>query len=644
MMKFDRKLSIVMMFWLVVCVSRTNSAQQEVAMSDVGIFSHHQVQNPEKKIAQAEAYVAADKQLKAIEVYESIVKTNPDHLKSWQRLAQLYSWNDMGDKAVQSYEQIVRLSPSDTEAKKTLAQYYLWNDRQIKAIVLYEKILEDEPNNTEIYRKLAQLYSWNGLSAKAIHTYEQIIKLDEKDIATMKVLADQYFWDDRTDEGIRLLERIADLEPDSLQFRKKLAQQQSWNNQTKPAVEQYQIILEKSPEDKEILKKLAQQLMWNNQPADAAPLYERLIRLEPDSLNHKNQLARAYLWSGQSRKAEEPLLNVLKEKPLHKESLLSLAEIERWSGRWDQAKQRLEKLLLFYPENEQASVLLRDIRKNYGTLLEAKYSRLSDSNEITRETIPISTVFHRNRFWDFGYQAARYRVFDDRLDSTTVGYGAQAVVNYHPTVSSKLGIEIGAINYSSNWTPFSLKFQFSQTIKEKMTAQIRYERHETQEGVRALADRIVLNGLITEIYWQVFRRWAISGNYQQFSYSDDNQKISTTAATYLTLKLKNPNIVTFAYYLFEDFDKIYLNSRPYWTPNELSTGSIGLNLKQTISQFAEIGAGYAITRQQGINSNNFNGSLAINFSDFSRFFISYLKTGSEVYHSTNFIVSFQHRF
>ena len=598
----------------------------------------------ERKIAQAESLIAVGKQKEAIAIYESIVKVNSEHLRSWQRLAQLYSWNDMPDKTISAYEEIVRLNPMDIDAQKTLAQFYLWNDKQTEAIDLYEKILVFQPDDLEIHKKLAQLYSWNNQPEKAIAQYEKIVSLDSTDTATMKMLADQYFWQNKVADGIRMLEKIVAQEPDSVQYRKKLAQQFVWNNQPQKAIEQYEEILKQNPNDTEILKKLAQQYMWNNRPGDAAPLYEKLIALQPDSLNYKIQLAYAYLWSNQTSKAEKPLREIFKKQPLNEEALLSLAEIERWSGRWDSAKERLKKIMVFDTQNDRAKNLLRDIRRHYGTAAEAKYSKLSDSNLITRETVPLSAMCFKNRYWDFRYQATHYRVTDERLDSVLVGYGARAAVNFHPRASTTVSLDLGVVNYSSNWTPYNFRLQLTQTIKDRFTAQLSFQRHETQEGVRALTDRIVLSGFVAEAYWQLFSHWAISGNYQLFNYSDDNQKVTATVASWLTLKMKNPHLVAYSYYVYEDFNKIYMSSLPYWTPDKLSTSSVGLNVKQPVSKFAQIEAGYGVTRQQGINSNNFNGGVTFNFTDFDILYLSYLKTGSKVYHSKNFIVSFVHRF
>ncbi len=598
----------------------------------------------EKKIARGDSLIAVNKQKEAISIFKSIVKEKPDHLRSWQRLAQLYSWNEMPEKAIKAYEQIVRLNPMDNEAKKKLAQFYLWNDRQKESIELYEKILIFEPKNLEIHKKLADLYSWDQMPDKAIAEYEEIVRLDSMNTKIMKMLADHYFWKGQADDGIRMLERVVSLEPDTLELRKKLAQHYVWNNQPEKAIDQYKAILEKNPDDRNVLKKLAQQYMWNNNPGQAALFYEKLISLEPDSINHKIQLTHAYLWSNQSAKAEKPLHEILQRQPFNKDALMSLAEIERWSGRWDLAKSRLEKVKISDTKNKRVLELLRDIRNNYGSFISAKYTRLSDSNLITRESMPLGATCFHNRKWDFQYQTAQYRVTDDRLDSTLVGYGARAEANYHPFVSTTISIELGAVNYSSNWTPFSAKVQLLQSIKGKFTGKLAFEQHETEEGVRALRDRIILRGFSSEAYWQIFPRLAISGNYQQFRYSDDNKKITATAASWLTIKMQKPNLYMYGYYLYEDFDKIYPTSLPYWTPERLKTSSFGFNAKQPISRLVSLEAGYALTRQQGINSNNVNSGVEISFTGFDKFSFRYQKSGSEVYHYTNLVAYFEYRF
>ena len=639
---FLNSLAIFVMIAIFLCPLAR--AQEYMLVCSQEAFFPAQYQDLKKQLALADSLIAENEQKEAIAIYEQIIKKHPQHLHSWQQLAKLYSWNEMPDSAIKAYEKVVELNPVDLDAKKRLAQFYLWNDRQQDAIGLYEEILSLDSQNLEIHRKLAQLYSWNSMPQNAIEEYEQIVKLDSMDTGTMKMLADHYFWMDRAEDGIRMLKKIVELEPDSLQYRKKLAQALIWNDQPQQAIEQYEKILQMEPNDTLTLKSLAQQYLWNNQPQKAAPLWQKLMEMFPDSINFKMNLANSYLWSNQSSKARKPLLEILQQQPLNKDVLLSLAEIERWSGKWDIAKKRLEKVKYIDPHNERMLKLLKEIRQNYGTFVLAKYTRLSDSNLITRETFPLSAACFYNHFWDFNYQAAQYRVTDSKVDSALIGYGMLVSANFHPFPNTTITLGLGAIDYSSNWTPWQAKLQLTRTWRGKLTTKLSFERQETQEGVRALTEKIVLQGLSAEMYWQILTKLALAGNYQLFKYSDDNQKLTLTGATYWTIHQNRPNVYLYSYYLYENFEKIYLSSLPYWTPDQLVTKSIGFAMKHPFFKFMSLELGYGLTRQQGINSNNYNANLVLSFTDFDKLVFSYQKLGSKIYHSEYLTISFGHRF
>ncbi|OQX96638.1 hypothetical protein B6I21_00395 [candidate division KSB1 bacterium 4572_119] len=601
-------------------------------------------QDLDKSIQLAEELVEKNEQLKAIKQYEKIVEEYPDHLSSWRRLAQLYTWNSMNEKAVACYEKIVRLNPVDSETMKTLAQQYIWADKQLKAIDLLENVLVLEQDNLEVHHQLAQLYSWNNMNDLAVKQYERIVKLDPTDTKTKKILAKNYFWSNRVKDGIRILENVLELEPDSVSIREELAQQYVWNNMNKKAIGQYEEILKLQPDNFEVQKKLAQQYMWNNRPADAAILYEQLLETEPQNDFFKKQLSNAFIWSGQGNKAEKILLKILNEQPYNKEILWSLAELQRWSGKWDLAKTNLNKLLKFEPNNKKARDMLIGIRREYGTFLEARYNRISDSNKLTREQIPVGVTCFCSRFWEYQFKAARNRIWDGRLDSSLVGYGGLMSSKFNFTTNTSMLVEIAATHYSSSWTPLAFRMQINQKFFNRLHTNVRYTRSESREGVRAITNKIMLGGVKGEFYWQLTKRLSLSGLYSDVSYSDDNNKKTATLASYFSMKLKNPRLVFFVYYSYEDFKKIYSSSLPYWTPDELATSAVGFNVEHEFSNFINASAGYSLVNQQSIYSHNFSGKLGIYFMKYNGVFIEFLKNGSDVYNAESVSVYYQHRF
>jgi len=640
------KISFMLLLLLITLITQMDYivAQEQLFADNMGDMLLQRRDELKAGIKKAEIFIENGNLGQAIAEYEKIVTMYPDHVSSWKRLAQLYNWNEKPEKAITCYEKIIEVDPLDSQTMKTLAQNYIWNNRQKEAIGLLEKIIVLEPDSLRIHKKLAQLYSWNNMPEKLINQYEKIIQLDSTDTQTMKKLAANYSWNNKPLMAIKILEQFIQNHPDSLNIRKELAQQYEWNEMPKNAIKQYEEIIKRDSTDIELMKKLAQQHMWNNRSADAVPLFRKILISEPENINVKIRLANAYLWSEQGAKAERPLLEILHKQPYNKAAMLSLAELQRWSGKWDLAKQKLTKLLQLDPNNEKAKELLTGIRQEYGTFPEARYYRISDSNKLTREQLPLTATCFFNRFWEYIFSATHYRVLDGRLDSTMSGYGAKVAAKYNYSPSTSSVVELAVANYSTNWTPLSFKIQLNQRLFGKIFTNVKYFRTETREGVRALINKILLDGYAGEFYYQVTKRWSLSGNYLFQTYSDNNRKITATAGSNFIIKLNNPKLYLYGDHSFEDFKNIYSNSLPYWTPEELSTSSVGLNISHNFYSWINLGGGYSLTNQRAVYSHNFNGQIGITFSKYGKLFFQYIKNGSKIYNAESFLAYFQYRF
>ena len=103
-------------------------------------------------------------------------------------------------------------------------------------------------------------------------------------------------------------------------------------------------------------------------------------------------------------------------------------------------------------------------------------------------------------------------------------------------------------------------------------------------------------------------------------------------------------LALYGYYSYQDFQKIYRTSFPYWTPNELETYSVGLSSEQQLFSWLNLGGGYGFANQQSIVSQNFNLKIGILVSRFSGLYLEYVKSGSEVYNAKSISLYYQHRF
>lgn len=590
----------------------------------------------------AEQLVADDKQLEAIKLYENYLQGNHSPAKAWHRLAQLYSWNEMPNQVIHVYEKMLQYYPDDKKALEILAQNYVWTDKQKQAISLYQKLSALEPRNIDYHKKLAQLFSWNEMPDQAVHEYEKIVQLDTTDVQVMRTLAQQYFWSNQSTKGIALLEKVIRLIPDSLSVRRQLAQQYVWQGMPHKAAKQYEEILSRNPQDIESMKNLAQLYSALNNYKKAIILYKFLLQKDPNDHKLLLLLAKNYLWAENTNKAKIEFKKYIANNPSDKEALLLLGEIQRWSGEWDKAKLNLQKVLILSPQNKKVKELLTGIRKEYGPLIESKYNRIKDSNQLTREEIPLAYYYFINRHWLMQTGISRLKVLDGKINSSLVGLSGSFAAQYNITQNSGLRIELSPHAYRSGWTAYGGKVQLIKNFFGRIYTNFGYYRKETQEGVQALFDKIMINGFAGNIYWQIIPRWNISTQIDYGKYSDANAKTTAAFSTQFSLFLK-PKISLFGIYSYEDFKKLYQTSLPYWTPNKLHTISSGLKIEQSIKALSA-GIGVYLTRQQNVMSQNLFTELGFSFTDFDKLFIRYEKTGSTVYSAKNLQAYYQHRF
>ena len=594
------------------------------------------------QLDRAEELVARGEQLQAIIVFEDYLQKKPNSPRVLYRLAQLYSWNEMPEKAVRCYEKIVALQPDNRAILQKLAQFYIWTDRQKDAIRIYEKLSAMQPANITYHKKLAQLYSWNDMPEKAIREYETIVQMDSTDVATMRMLAQHYFWSDRGKEGIKLLEKVVALIPDSLSVRRQLAQQYEWHNMPQKAIEQYEIILQRDAGDEKIAKKLAALYTATNHFEKAAEIYRTLLRKNPDDVKTRLALARVYLWSDKSALAAREFEKYLQLEPNDIEARLLLAEIQRWSGQWDKAKQHLQKVLAMDAGNEKALKLLRSIRKDYGPMFKGQYSYIRDSNQITRQEIPLGYYYYFNRHWQVQVGLQRINVSDGRVDSTLSGYGATIAAQYTTSPQQSFRLQVSPLTYQSSWNPLIVHLDYTRNVADRVYINFGLYRSETREGVQALLQRIVTHGIKGSLYWQITSRWSAFALYNRGLYSDDNGKVTASFQSEYAV-FAEPRIALYYFHSYEDFERIYPTSLPYWTPDRLQTASIGISAEKTFLRRLSAKLGFALTRQQKVLAKNVHFQFGLQMTEFDRLFLQYDETGSTVYNARSIQLSYHHR-
>jgi tetratricopeptide (TPR) repeat protein len=116
----------------------------------------------------------------AMDVYEHVLKLNPDNDTAKMGLAQGHIVSGQPMKGVGLLREIVAKRPDDVPANMILGKMSVQSGQFDKAVGRFETVLKTEPNNTEALYMLAVAHKETGNKTKAIELLEKCKQLVNK--------------------------------------------------------------------------------------------------------------------------------------------------------------------------------------------------------------------------------------------------------------------------------------------------------------------------------------------------------------------------------------------------------------------------------------------------------------------------------
>ena len=228
----------------------------------------------------AELYTESDQSVKAIDVYEELVKTNEKKREYWLQLGKIYSWNEQSEQAMLAYEKAVTLDPSDLNTIRQLSQQYQWNERPKAAFALQKVILRKNPGDLNLWKEHGIQAQGLNRNDEAIDAFKNIIKRDSTNAEAFFLLGETAMWSDRQSEAMISFKQVLKLEPENQKARFYLAQLSQYTPfQWMKAKKSYEHILSVDPYHQESTKLLLEIRQ------DYGPLFNSSLKYLDDSNN-----------------------------------------------------------------------------------------------------------------------------------------------------------------------------------------------------------------------------------------------------------------------------------------------------------------------------------------------------------------------
>ncbi len=221
----------------------------------------------------AQKHLAKGQYDKAIAEYLKLVKEDPNDVRTWLKVGDLYTRKGARKEACDTYGRVAR----------TYAQQGFF----LKAVAVYKQILKLDPSRLDIQLALAEMYEHLQLVSDALNTYEQV--------------AASYARGGDIDRALETLGRMADMDPDNIPVRIKYAEALSKAGRTEDAAAAFETG--------------AELLRAQGRMDDYIKVAERLLFHRPADLSVAKELAELYLQREDAKRALAKLQLCFKANP-----------------------------------------------------------------------------------------------------------------------------------------------------------------------------------------------------------------------------------------------------------------------------------------------------------------------------------------
>lgn len=239
--------------------------------------------NRNKVIAVAQKYAEKGAYDKAIAEFLKVVKEEPDDVRTWLKVGDLYAKKGARQEATSTYLKV--------------AEYYANQGFYLKAVAVYKQILKLDPTVVQVNIRLAELYQQLGLLSDAQNQYEHVAGFFQRQ--------------GRTRDALDVMQKLVELDPDNVPSRIKLAELYSKEEMREDAVREFGVAADRLREQGRI--------------DDFIKVGERLLWHKPGAIDLGRELAAIYLERGDPKRALAKLQQCFQAAPRDVETLQLLA-------------------------------------------------------------------------------------------------------------------------------------------------------------------------------------------------------------------------------------------------------------------------------------------------------------------------------
>lgn len=299
-------------------------------------------------ILKTDAYLALDKQEKAVEILEQALDlfTGEERISLLFELADVYDDYQEFEKVFDCLKLILEQEPNNEEALYKICFWTDFTGRNEESIKLHQKIIDDFPYNDLAWFNLAAAYQGIKLYEKALDAYHYAIAINEKFDYAYRNMGDAYIRLKKYKEAIEVLQKVLELtKPEALIYEALGFCYDKLHNNGQARF-YYRKASHITPEDSKLYYKIAYTYYNEGQWESAARQLETALKLQRHQLEYNLLMGECKMQQGLYRDAIQYFSAIVTSRPKNKKG-------------WEALVRCLYKAEYFEEANEQVTTALK---------------------------------------------------------------------------------------------------------------------------------------------------------------------------------------------------------------------------------------------------------------------------------------------
>jgi tetratricopeptide (TPR) repeat protein len=298
-------------------------------------------------ILKTDAYLALDKQEKAVEILEQALAlfTGEERISLLFELADVYDDYQEFEKVFDCLKLILEEEPNNEEALYKICFWTDFTGRNEESIKLHQKIIDEFPYNELAWFNLAAAYQGIKLYEKALDAYQYAIVINEKFDYAFRNMGDAYIRLKKYKEAIDVLQKVLELtKPEALIYEALGFCYDRLHNNAQARF-YYRKASHITPEDSKLFYKIACTYFNEGQWESAAKQLETALKIQRHQLEYNLLMGECKMQQGFYKDAIQYFSAMVTTRPKNKKGWEALVRCLYKAGYFEEAKDQVTAAL-----------------------------------------------------------------------------------------------------------------------------------------------------------------------------------------------------------------------------------------------------------------------------------------------------------